>query len=159
VKAGRSKIGYIGAFPKDNDRARDRRRGYELALARARRKMDPSLCVETTLDVDAGAQAMATLLERHPDVRAVFCSADALAIGALFECQRRGLAIPERVALAGFDDLAMAAQVVPSLTTLRVPRYFIGQRAGEMIRDRLAGLSVKPRIVDTGFELVPRRSA
>jgi LacI family gluconate utilization system Gnt-I transcriptional repressor len=159
VKAGRSKIGYIGAFPKDNDRARDRRRGYELALARARRKMDPSLCVETTLDVDAGAQAMATLLERHPDVRAVFCSADAPAIGALFECQRRGLAIPERVALAGFDDLAMAAQVVPSLTTLRVPRYFIGQRAGEMIRDRLAGLSVKPRIVDTGFELVPRRSA
>jgi LacI family gluconate utilization system Gnt-I transcriptional repressor len=159
VKGGHSKIGYIGAFPKDNDRARDRRRGYELALAKARRKMDPSLCLETTLDIDAGAQAMATLLERHPDVRAVFCSADALAVGALFECQRRHLAIPEHIALAGFDDLAISAQVVPSLTTLRVPRYFIGQRAGEMIRDRLAGLSVRRRVVDTGFELVPRDSA
>ena len=159
VNAGRSKIGYIGAFPKDNDRARDRRRGYELALAKARRKVDPSLCVETTLDIDAGAQAMATLLERHPDVGAVFCSADALAVGALFECQRRDLAIPERIALAGFDDLAIAAQVVPSLTTLRVPRYFIGQRAGEMIRDRLTGRAVRRRIVDTGFELVRRDSA
>jgi LacI family gluconate utilization system Gnt-I transcriptional repressor len=159
LKAGHAKIGYIGALPKDNDRARDRRRGYELALAKARHKVDPTLCVETTLDIDAGAHAMATLLERHPDVRAVFCSADALAVGALFECQRRHLAIPERIALAGFDDLAIAAQVVPSLTTLRVPRYFIGQRAGEMIRDRLTGLSVKRRIVDTGFELVTRNTA
>ena len=133
--------------------------GYEAALAAARRKVDPSLCVETTLDIDAGAQAMATLLERHPNVRAVFCSADAIAVGALFECQRRCLAIPDRIAVAGFDDIPIAAQVVPSLTTLRVPRYFIGQRAGEMLRDRLAGRVVKQRVVDTGFELVPRDSA
>lgn len=159
VKAGYSKIGYIGAFPEDNDRARDRRRGYELALAASGRKPDASLCVETTLDIDAGAEAMASLLQRHPDVRAVFCSADALAVGALFECQRRKLAIPGRIALAGFDDLAIAAQVVPSLTTLRVPRYFIGQQAGQMIRQRLAGRTVKRRIVDTGFEFVRRESA
>jgi LacI family gluconate utilization system Gnt-I transcriptional repressor len=159
VERGYSKIGYIGAFPKDNDRARDRRRGYELALTAARRKVDKSLCEETTLDIDAGAKAMATLLARHPDVRAVFCSADAIAVGALFECLRRGIAIPSGIALAGFDDLAIAAQVVPSLTTLRIPRYFIGQRAGEMIRDRLIGLAVKERVVDTGFEVVPRASA
>ena len=159
LESGYSKIGYIGAFPKDNDRARDRRRGYDLALAAAGRKPDASLCVETTLDIDAGAQAMASLLQRHPDVRAVFCSADAIAVGALFECQRRKLAIPERIALAGFDDLAIAAQVVPSLTTLRVPRYFIGQQAGEMIRERLAGRTLKRRIVDTGFEFVRRESA
>ncbi|HEY3177483.1 MAG TPA: LacI family DNA-binding transcriptional regulator [Casimicrobiaceae bacterium] len=159
VERGYSKIGYIGAFPKDNDRARDRRRGYEIALASAGHKLDPSLCVETTLDIDAGAKAMATLVERRPDVRAVFCSADAIAVGALFECERRNFVVPDQIALAGFDDLAIASQVVPSLTTLRVPRYLIGQRAGEMIRDRLAGLPVKQRIVDTGFELVPRDSA
>src|SRR5438105_1760609 len=159
ISRGYSKIGYVGAFPQDNDRARDRRRGYELALARAGRKLDPGLCMETTLDIDAGSRAMATLLKRRPDVRAVFCSADAIAVGALFECERRQFAVPERIALAGFDDLAIAGQVVPSLTTLRVPRYLIGQRAGEMIRDRLAGLTVKRRIVDTGFELVPRESA
>lgn len=159
LKAGYPKIGYIGAFPNDNDRARDRRRGYDRAMAAAGRKADPSLCVETTLDIDAGAEAMRVLLERHPDIRAVFCSADAIAVGALFECQRHGLAIPERIAIAGFDDLALAAQVVPSLTTLRVPRYFIGQRAGEMIGARLAGRTVRRRIVDAGFEFVRRDSA
>ena len=93
VKRGYAKIGYIGAFPQDNDRARDRRRGYELALATSGRKLDPALCVETTLDIDAGSQAMAALLKRRPDVRAVFCSADAIAVGALFECERRNFAV------------------------------------------------------------------
>lgn len=152
-------IGYIGAFPEDNDRARDRRRGYEAALAAARRKRDPELCVETTLDVDAGARAMAALLKRRPDVRAVFCSADAIAVGALHECQRRRLAIPERIAIAGFDDIPLAAQVVPSLTTVRIRRYEIGQRAGKLIGERLAKGGVKQRRVDTGFEVIPRDSA
>ena len=159
IEAGYAPIGYIGAFPRDNDRARDRRRGYELALQRAGRAVDPGLCVETALDIDAGARAMGELLDRHPKVRAAFCSADALAVGALFECQRRRLAVPARIALAGFDDVGIAAQVVPALTTLRIPRYAIGARAGEMIRDRLEGRPMKKRIVDTGFELVKRDSA
>jgi LacI family gluconate utilization system Gnt-I transcriptional repressor len=152
-------VGYIGAFQADNDRARDRRRGYEQALRAARRPIDATLCVEATLDLPAGAQAMATLLERRPDVRGVFCSADALAVGALYECQRRGLAIPRRIALAGFDDIALAGQIVPALTTLRVPRYTIGTQAGTMIRERLAGHRISKRIVDTGYTLVPRETA
>jgi LacI family transcriptional regulator, gluconate utilization system Gnt-I transcriptional repressor len=152
-------IGYIGAFPADNDRARDRRLGYEAALRTARRGIDPTLCVETTLDVDAGAEAMAALLARRPDVRAVFCSADALAIGALYECQRSGLDVPGDIAIAGFDDIPLAAQVVPSLTTVQVRRYAIGERAGKLIGDRLAKRAVWRRIVDTGYKLVPRDSA
>jgi LacI family gluconate utilization system Gnt-I transcriptional repressor len=152
-------VGYIGAHPADNDRARDRREGYERALRSARRRPDPTLCVETTLDIDAGARAMAQLLERRPDVRAVFCSADALAVGAQCECQRRGLAIPGEIAIAGFDDMPIAGQLVPALTTLRVPREIIGRRAGELILARLAGRRVRSRIVDTGYELVPRASA
>ena len=158
LKQGYRSIGYIGAYPLDNDRARDRRRGYELALAAAKRSVDPGLCVETSLDIDAGARAMATLLSRRPKVRAVFCSADALAVGALYECQRRGLQVPRQVAIAGFDDIPIAAQVVPSLSTLRVPRYEIGRRAGTMICDRLAGRPVDERVVDTGYRLIPRDS-
>jgi len=102
---------------------------------------------------------MAALLARRPDVRAVFCSADAIAVGALFECQRQGLAIPDRIAVAGFDDMPLAGQVVPPLTTLRVPRYEIGRRAGEMIRARLARQPIEAAIVDCGFEFVARASA
>jgi LacI family gluconate utilization system Gnt-I transcriptional repressor len=154
-----SRVAYIGAFPKDNDRARDRRFGYEKALAAAKRKLDPALCIHTTLDVDAGAAAMAQLLERRPRVRAVFCSADALAVGALFECQRRGIAVPRDIAIGGFDDVTLAAQVVPALTTIRVPRYEIGHRAGALLCDRLAHRTVRRRVVDAGFELVKRASA
>jgi LacI family gluconate utilization system Gnt-I transcriptional repressor len=92
-------------------------------------------------------------------VRAVFCSADTLAIGAMFETQRRKLAIPRRIAIAGFDDLDIASEVVPALTTLRVPRYEIGRKAGEMICDRLAGRSVTQSVVDIGYSFVPRATA
>jgi LacI family gluconate utilization system Gnt-I transcriptional repressor len=159
LKRGYWPVAYIGAFPKDNDRARDRRRGYERALAAARRRPDPSLCVETTLDVEAGAQAMAELVERRPDVRAVFCSSDAIAVGALYECLRRRIAVPGRIAIAGFDDVPIASQVVPALTTIRVRRYAIGEQAGKLIADRLAKRPVRRRVVDTGFKLVVRDSA
>lgn len=74
----------------------------------------------------------------------------------MFECARRHLVVPRDLAIAGFDDLDIAAQIVPALTTLRVPRYEIGHRAGEMICDRLAGRNVPLRVVDAGFKLVPR---
>lgn len=152
-------IGYIGAQRKDNDRARDRRAGFEAALAEVGRPADPALCIETTLDTPAGGRAMAALLERRPDLRAVFVSADAIAVGALFECQRRKLAVPERIAIVGFDDLDIAGQVVPALTTIRAPRYGMGRQAGAMLRDRLAGRAVASAMVDLGFELVVRDSA
>ena len=90
---------------------------------------------------------------------AIFCSADALAVGALAECQRRGVGVPGEVAIAGFDDIVLAAQVVPALTTIRVPRYEIGQRAGTMLCDRLAHRAVRKRIIDAGYELIERDSA
>jgi LacI family transcriptional regulator, gluconate utilization system Gnt-I transcriptional repressor len=159
IRRGYDPIGYIGATPKDNDRARDRRRGYEAALHASRRTVDAAICVETSLEIDAGAAAMATLLDRRPDVRAVFCSADALAVGAIYECQRRRVAVPAGIAIVGFDDLPIASHVVPPLTTIRVPRYEIGQRAGRMLSDRLAGRAVRKRHVDTGYTLIERDSA
>ena len=152
-------IGYIGAWPRNNDRARDRRRGFASACRKAGITVDDTLCIETDLDLNAGVRAMATLIERRPDVRAVFCSADTLAVGAIFECQRRGLRIPGDIAIAGFDDLDIASQMVPALTTLRVPRYELGRRAGEMICERLAGRPVSQPVSDVGYALVPRASA
>ena len=131
-----SRIRLHRRVPEDNDRARDRRRGYEAALAAARRPSDPTLCVETTLDVDAGAQAMATLL-RRPDVRAVFCSADAIAVGALYECQRRRLDVPRR----GRD------RRVRRHPDRRAGRAFADDDADPPLRDRPAGRQADRRPV------------
>ena len=159
LSRGYATVAYIGAHADDNDRARDRRRGYEAGLRAARRKVDTTLCVETALDIESGARAFGELVDRRPDVRAVFCSADAIAVGALHECHRRRLAVPGRVAVAGFDDIPIAEHVAPELTTIRIPRYAIGQNAGAMIVARLLGRPPARRVVDTGFELVVRASA
>lgn len=159
IDKGYRPLGYIGAWPSDNDRARDRRRGFADACRSAGLDIDATWFVDTDLDLHAGARAMATLLDRHPDVRAVFCSADTIAVGALFEAQRRGIAIPSTLAIAGFDDLDIASQIVPALTTLRVPRYEIGCRAGQMICERLADRAVPSTTINVGYVLVPRGTA
>jgi len=159
IGRGYAPIGYIGAHRHDNDRARDRRQGFNSAHRQMDRAVVEALCIDTDLDVAAGAQAMARLLAQKKRPRAVFCSADAIAVGALFECQRQGVAVPAQVAIAGFDDLDLAAQVVPALTTIRVLRYELGRRAGTLIGQRLTGETVESCIVDVGFEFVPRASA
>jgi len=74
------------------------------------------------------------------------------------ECARRGIAVPGRLAVAGFGDFEVAREAHPALTTVRVPGAEMGRRAARMILDRIAGRSPTP-IVDLGFEVMLRASA
>lgn len=105
-----------------------------------------------------GAAALAGLLASGRP-RAVFCSNDMLAAGALFECARRRMAVPDHLAVMGFADLPIAAGIEPSLTTVQVRATEMGQRAGELLMQRLAGDSTTQRIVDLGYAIVERASA
>jgi LacI family gluconate utilization system Gnt-I transcriptional repressor len=158
VARGHRTIGFIGAPTADNPQAGDRRRAYDQAVAEHRLAQDPSLAVECPSDFDAGAAALVTLLTRHPRMTAVFAASEVRAMGALLECQRRGWPVPQRMAVAGFNDAGMAAHLVPALTTVRVPREAIGRRAALMILDRLEGRSVAQSVVDVGFDLMVRGS-
>ena len=104
-----------------------------------------------------GRQALAELLERAPDVEAVFCGSDMMALGARLEAQARGLAVPDRLAIVGFGDLPIAAALNPPLTTVRVDGTVIGQQAARFIIGRTEGMAmaVEP-VIDVGFELVVR---
>lgn len=156
---GYDPIAFIGAQIRDNDRARDRLQGFRSTLHAAGRRLSADLVVETDLDMTAGAAAINALIDRRPDMRAVLCSADAIAAGALLACQRRGVRVPNDLAIAAFDDIEIARLVTPALTTIRVPRLRIGQTAADMILARLAGRPVERRVIDTGYELVVRESA
>jgi len=158
VERGRRRIAFVSASRRDNDRAQARARGFAAALKRHGLAEDPRLVLETSLGLRQGAQALLELLAREPALDAVFFSGDVLAAGALFECQRRGWAVPQRLAIAGFDDQEIASQVLPALTTVAVPRAEIGRRAATMLLARLAGQSVEPKIVDIGFTLKIRAS-
>jgi len=156
---GYRRIGFISAPVRHNDRAAERRRGYRAALRSADLGPRPEWEIEREHGVDEGAAALAVLLERRQRLDAVFCGGDVWAIGALFECRRRGISVPGDLAVVGFDGQAIGAQTVPTLTTVQVHRYEMGRRAALLLLARLAGEAVGGRRLDLGYELVIRESA
>ncbi len=62
-----------------------------------------------------------------------------LAIGALLECQARGIQVPAQVSITGFDDLPLSANLTPSLTTMHIPFKSMGEKAAQYLIDVLAG--------------------
>ena len=109
------------------------------AVPRLALPTDRIVMLAAPANVRSGADGFAALLERWPDIDCAFCSSDIFAVGALFECQRRGWPVPDRIGIAGFLGLDLAAETVPPLTTVRVPRYDIGREAAALLLRRLNG--------------------
>jgi LacI family transcriptional regulator, gluconate utilization system Gnt-I transcriptional repressor len=108
--------------------------------------------------VGLGAKLLEGLLRQHPNVEAVFFANDDLAAGALFECQRRGLRVPDDLAIMGFNDQDIARSTVPSLTSVATPRRAIGRAAAQMLIKELQGQPPPERQLDLGFEIIERQS-
>jgi LacI family gluconate utilization system Gnt-I transcriptional repressor len=106
----------------------------------------------------AGRSALAALLAGYPEMDAVVCSSDMLAMGVLTEAQLRGVSIPQSIALIGAGDMDFAASLNPSLTTVKVDRALLGTTAAQFIIDRLAGKEVINKVVNLDFTLVERQS-
>ena len=151
------RIGFVSLDTRINRRARERQRGYLAALKSLGIPKDPALIAEVEPGLTSGAHALVDMMTRAPDVEAIFFAGDVLAIGALFETQRRGWKVPGRVAIAGFDDLDILQHTVPRLTCLRLPRLEIGRRSAEALLDRMRGTK-NPVRVDLGFEVIQRES-
>jgi LacI family gluconate utilization system Gnt-I transcriptional repressor len=71
---------------------------------------------------------------------------------------RLGIAVPDRVAIAGFNDLTGSDQMLPSLTTVRTPRAQIGQAAAQMLLALMRGEEPETARLDLGFEIIQRQS-
>ena len=80
-------------------------------------------------------------------------------MGAIFECHRRGVAIPGQLAISGFEDMEIASFVRPTLTTVRIDRHGIGARAAEMLLDRIDGREIPEPVVDLGYAIVQRETS
>ena len=105
-----------------------------------------------------GSEAVSILKNRDPSIDAVFCSSDILAIGAVQECLRRGWKIPADIAIAGYGDTELAAQLYPRLTTVRVPRYQMGRKAVEHLARRIDGEHDLAPVITINFDIVERES-
>jgi LacI family gluconate utilization system Gnt-I transcriptional repressor len=99
------------------------------------------------------------ILAHWKDTDAVFCSSDSVALGALSEARRRGVAVPQDIAIAGFGDFEMASEHGLALTTVRVPGFSIGAEAAQVVLRRGEGKAPGKRVIDLGFEIVRRMTA
>ncbi len=155
---GHRRIGFVGA--RMDPRVQRRLDGYQAAMKDAG-LFDPRLIVATATptSVTLGGALFADLLGKAGDIEAVFCANDDLALGVLFECQRRGIAIPEQIAIIGFNDLEFMAAAVPTLTSVRTNRYEMGKTAATMIIDAIEGRRPEQPVLDLGFKVIERQSS
>lgn len=117
ISLGRRRIAHISG-PLAWWVARERVRAWRLALQEAGLEAPESYLAEGDWTPVSGERAMAQLLDRSPDFDAVFVSNDRMALGALLTAHRRGLRIPQDVAVIGFDNILESASFYPPLTTV-----------------------------------------
>ena len=115
-------------------------------------------CVSCAPNVRGGREATRELLANHPEVTALLAYNDLVAVGAQQACQALGRAIPEGLALVGWDDIAFASYVVPPLTTMRMPKYRIGERAMSLLFDLIRDPTLAPEISTLDATLAVRGS-
>lgn len=155
VAAGRTRVAFIGGDAEGDSRGGDRRRGFVAAMQA--HGLDPSRLIDIgppRASMRQGAEAMAGLLDGMPDTEAVICVSDLAAFGALSTCQRRGIAVPGQVWIAGFGDYEIAGVCVPALTTVDPLPQQIGTSAADLIRRALGGqlddaqsIAIAPRLI------------
>lgn len=160
VSLGLTRMGFIGGSTQNDTRGQDRKRGFIARLESlgldARRAVSVSAAPTTVAD---GANAMDEMLRQWPDTQAVMCVADSAAFGAMTQCQRRGLRVPEDIAIAGFGAFEIGAFAIPPITTLEPDAKRIGRVAAQLIAARLAGetsarsntpVILSPRVIARG---------
>ncbi len=135
-----------------------RLRGYRKSLEDAGVAFDAELVDEGRWQVDGAMSAAMRLLQRRSDVTAIFAQNDVMAIGVLNALARLGRRVPDDCAVAGCDDIDMAAYTAPPLTTVHVPFYELGKEAMRLLLNMIGDGSVAQRRVLLPVHLVIRAS-
>jgi LacI family gluconate utilization system Gnt-I transcriptional repressor len=161
---GRRRIGFIGGKTSFDTRGAERRAGFKQTTRSLRLPSDRIILAgKPPVTMAQGAEALEAMLSRWPDVDAIVCVSDLSAFGVLAECQRRGIDVPGRIAIAGFGDFDVARCCHPRLTTIAVDCTAIGRSAAEAalaaLDARNKGETHKPQTVAIPFRVVGRETA
>ncbi|ROR13795.1 gluconate operon transcriptional repressor GntR [Erwinia sp. JUb26] len=141
---------YLGA--RLDERTLQKERGYAQAMREA--GLEPkTVMMEAASSFTAGAMLLREAQKRYPQTDSLFCTNDDLAVGAMFECQRQGLRVPEQMAIAGFHGHDIAKATTPRLATVQTPREQMGKEAATMLLARIRGEEVDGGPRDIGFTL------
>jgi LacI family transcriptional regulator, gluconate utilization system Gnt-I transcriptional repressor len=160
---GYRRITYVGESGDEGTRGEARRSGYLDAIA-ALGLDGPRICQVTKppATMSDGEQALSMVLERHPDSDLVLCVSDPLAFGIVNACLRRGLKVPDDIAVAGFGDFEVGQVSTPSLTTLSVSTAALARHVADVVMaalDHSEPVALPDRMLLVPFTAVLRESA
>jgi len=157
VDLGHRAFGIVTSPTAVNDRIEARLAGILACLRDNGIEAPEGRIVEVAHNLAEGRLGASTLLRRHPEVTAICCTADVLALGTLFECRELGYRVPEQMSVSGFDDIDIVGYLDPALTTVHVPVETIGGKVADYLLARIEGRAV-PQKVELAAEVMVRRS-
>jgi len=158
ISTGKRSIAHLTALP-NFLLYQDRLNGYTASLKENGLDFQAGLIRYCSPSVQSGYEQTLSLLDSGQQFDAVFAAGDTMAIGAIRALRERGLRIPEDCAVAGFDDIEMSALIEPPLTTIRQPKYHIGEEAMGMLVSLIKGEPVQQPNIVAPHQLVIRQSS
>lgn len=159
IELGHKKIAIITNAPLSYTSAQQRQNGYLHALQKAGLPIDNHLIKEGNYTPASGFEQMNALLSQPVRPTAVFIASDVVAMGAILSIKRAGLRIPQDIAIAGFDDIPLAAYFDPPLTTIRVPAFGLGWAVSERLIRLIRNEGLDQNNVFLKSELIVRESS
>ncbi|MBX3029802.1 MAG: LacI family DNA-binding transcriptional regulator [Chloroflexi bacterium] len=153
IARGHRSICLVGTRPDSFPSMAQRRRAYETVIAEA--GLRPHFVDTPHVPPEAAAAAGMGYLEQHPEVTAVFCANDAVAVALIDAARRAGIGVPDRLSVMGYDDIDLARHVSPPLTTMAVDKLGMGRLAVALLIHRMelpdghvVQASLRPRLVE-----------
>ncbi|NOK63962.1 MAG: LacI family transcriptional regulator [Chloroflexi bacterium AL-W] len=139
VQHGHCSIGLVGSFPSFYPSIDERRRGYVEALND--HDILEHYFADSHLTLEEAAESTAELLQRYPEITALFCTNDKVALGAMQAARAVGRTLPDNLSIIGFDNIDSAAHVTPALTTMHVDKASMGRLAVQLLSNRVEFLN------------------
>lgn len=150
LQKGHRRTVYLGA--RLDERTLLKQQGYEKAMREA--GLEPrSIMMEEASSFSMGATLLKEAQRRYPDTDSLFCTNDDLAVGAMFECQRQGLRVPQEMAIAGFHGHDITQVVTPELATVVTPREKMGRESAALLLCSIRGELRDAKQVNVGFTI------
>ena len=135
VSLGHRNIAILATEPQAYPSILQRRRGYEQVLAEA--GLTPHYIDALYWQPESAAMIAIAYLKAHPEVSAVFCANDLVAVALLQAAGQEGVQVPDRLSVVGYDNIDLAGFVHPALTTMAVDKVGMGRLAVTLLAHRL----------------------
>lgn len=157
VDLGHTNIG--GIFGNQNVQETEyRMQGYKDVLAESGISIKDDYISVGTYSQKDGHATMSTWIEKHPEMTAVFCASDTLAMGALLALYENGISVPDRFSVVGFDGLPISRYMTPPLTTIAQPTFGKGEKAAGILLDKIKNEKDKSVHINLEPQLIVRKS-